>query len=225
MSGFLEAAAAAPIIHPTDLVGTRPLVILAPHPDDETLGCGALLFDCAAAGVPCTVICVTDGSRSHPNSRAYPAMALADLRRGEFEAAVSMLAPYARTHWLGLPDCGIPPDAGIVDLLPPNALLLATWEGDPHIDHEMTARLAARAAAKRPDIALMLYPVWGRFTDRCVPVFHLHASPAARHAKRAALACHRSQMTSLIQDDPEGFVMEDWRQQHFLETEEIVIAP
>ena len=44
-------------------------------------------------------------------------------------------------------------------------------------------------------------------------------------AHLAALACHRSQMTPLIDDDPEGFVMEPWRQEHFLTHPEIVIAP
>jgi hypothetical protein len=51
------------------------------------------------------------------------------------------------------------------------------------------------------------------------------ASPAAREAKRRALACHRSQMTRLIDDDPEGFVMSDQQQAHFLQTPEIVLAP
>lgn len=32
-------------------------------------------------------------------------------------------------------------------------------------------------------------------------------------------------MTPLIDDDPEGFVMEPWRQEHFLTHPEIVIAP
>lgn len=225
MSGFLDAITDAPMIKVADLLGSRPLVVLAPHPDDETLGCGALIFDAAASGTPCTVICVTDGSRSHPNSAKYPAHRLASLRRGEFEAAVAHLAPTARTHWMGHPDCAIPADAQIADLVPPNAVLLATWGGDPHVDHETTARLAQDAAAVRPDILLRFYPVWGRFTDRRAAIHRLQASPAACAAKRTALACHRSQMTAMIDDDRTGFVMEDWRQRHFLETEEIILAP
>jgi Uncharacterized proteins, LmbE homologs len=58
MSGFLDNL--GPPIGVADLLGGRPLAVLAPHPDDETLGCGALLFDAAAHGARCTVICVTD---------------------------------------------------------------------------------------------------------------------------------------------------------------------
>lgn len=225
MSGFLDSIAIAPMMTAADLIGPRPLVVLAPHPDDETLGCGALIYDAAKSGTPCTVICVTDGSRSHPNSAKYPTERLASLRRREFNAAVMHLAPAARTHWLGHPDCGIPLDADIAALLPQNALLLATWAGDPHVDHERTAQLAQSAAAIRPDISLRFYPIWGRFTDQSCQAHRLHASPAARKAKRAALAYHRSQMTEMIDDDPTGFVMEAWQQRYFLEAEEIILAP
>lgn len=40
-----------------------PLVLVAPHPDDEVLGLGATL---AARAPGDTVICVSDGSASHP---------------------------------------------------------------------------------------------------------------------------------------------------------------
>ena len=68
MSGFLDALTHAPQITVGELLGERPLVVLAPHPDDETLGCGALIFDAASRGADCHIICVTDGSRSHPRA-------------------------------------------------------------------------------------------------------------------------------------------------------------
>ncbi|MGN7871499.1 PIG-L deacetylase family protein [Paracoccus sp. 22332] len=219
MSGFLDNL--GPPIGVADLLGGRPLAVLAPHPDDETLGCGALLFDAAAHGARCTVICVTDGSRSHPKSRGWPPRRLAEQRRAELEAAAAILG--ATTHWLGHGDCRVRTDADISDLIPQGALLLATWEGDPHVDHQSVARMA-RTLARR-DVALAYYPIWGRFTDRTAPTRTIAASAAALTAKRRALACHRSQMTPLIDDDPEGFVMEPWRQEHFLTHPEIVIAP
>ncbi|HTI01677.1 MAG TPA: PIG-L family deacetylase, partial [Acidisoma sp.] len=45
------------------LQGRLPL-ILAPHPDDETLGCGGLIAQCCAAGMPPHVAIMTDGSHS-----------------------------------------------------------------------------------------------------------------------------------------------------------------
>lgn len=229
MSGFLDAALDAPEIGVGDLLAARPLVILAPHPDDETLGCGALLFDAAARGNPCTVVCVTDGRRSHPGSRAWPPARLAALRQAELAQAVQVLAPGARTHWLGHPDCEAPSDtaaaAALSALIPQGAVLLATWEGDPHVDHQRTARLARHVAQARPDVTLWFYPIWGRFSDRPAPLRRIRATSAARAAKARALACHRSQMTPLIEDDPGGFVMEDWRQRHFLTQPEMIIAP
>ena len=79
MSGFLDALAGAPGISVDDLLGGRALVVLSPHPDDETLGCGALLHDASSQGVSCHVVCVTDGSRSHPNSIQWPAPRLARI--------------------------------------------------------------------------------------------------------------------------------------------------
>ncbi len=219
MSLFLENL--GPPMTVDQLLGGRPLVVLAPHPDDETLGCGALLFDAARQGVACSVICVTDGSRSHPRSRGWPAERLAALRRSELEDAVAILG--ATLHWLGQPDCQARADTDIAHLIPPDAFLLATWQDDPHVDHGAVATLARRMA--RADVALGFYPIWGRFTDRTARARTILASPEARQAKRRALSCHRSQMTRLIDDDPEGFVMETWRQEHFLEHPEIVIAP
>ena len=228
MSAFLASLAQAPCLAPAGLLGGRALTVLAPHPDDETLGCGALLFDAAASGLPCTVICVTDGSRSHPNSRQWPAPRLAEERRREFVAAVRILAPAADLHWLGHPDCAAPDSAvdapAVAERIPAGSTVLATWQGDPHIDHERVARLARHIGALRPDLTFLFYPVWGRFTDRIAPAQRLIATPAALAAKRRALAAYRTQMTGLIDDDPAGFVMEEWRQQHFLTHPEVVIA-
>lgn len=229
MSRFLAHLDTAPRITADRLLGDRPLVILAPHPDDETLGCGALLSDAAAQGTRCHVICVTDGAGSHPGSATWPAARLAQARQAELRAACAVLAPEAQVTWLGYPDCGAPDDAGAAQrlsgLIAPDALVLASWGRDPHIDHQRVARLAARIAAQRPDIALAFYPIWGRFTRLIAPARLITASAAAQAAKRRALACHLTQMTPLIDDDPAGFVMTGAHQTHFLTHPEIVIAP
>jgi LmbE family N-acetylglucosaminyl deacetylase len=210
------------------------LRFIAPHPDDETLGCSALLHEAAQLGIACNVICVTDGSRSHPNSSAWDRCRLARVRRAEIECAVAVLAPHGKVDHLGYRDCETPAGAaeaehcvGRIDMLTPHAaLVLAPWDGDPHIDHERTALLARRLVLHRPDLALLFYPVWGRFADT-VPggeVKLLAASPASRAVKRDALACHRTQMTRLIDDDPAGFVMSGAHQAHFLEHPEIFLA-
>ena len=229
VSGFLDHVAAAPRISAGALLMGRPLVILAPHPDDEVLGCGALLFDAAEQGTPCQVVCVTDGARSHPGSRLWPAAVLAATREAELRAACTILAPSVRVTCLRYPDCDAPDDEQAADrvsaLIAPDALVLSTWEHDPHVDHLQAARLANRIAARRSDLALAFYPVWGRFIDQTANALLIDASAAAIAAKRLALACHKTQMTGLITDDPTGFVMTDAHQAHFLTHPEIIIAP
>ena len=61
------------------LTGGAPALVLAPHPDDESLGCGALLA-ASFAGPGAHVICLTDGGASHLGSPTWPREALSALR-------------------------------------------------------------------------------------------------------------------------------------------------
>lgn len=207
--------------------GRKSLVVLSPHPDDEVLGCGALLAQAAAQGLDCGVICVTDGRRSHPRSQLYPAARLVALRAAELCAALACLGP-VRLDMLNYPDCGAPSCepavAQVAALVPKQALLLATWAGDPHVDHQSCAALASAVATCRPDIRLLAYPIWGRLSPALpFPTTGLRLREG-HPAKREALACYASQMTNLIPDDPSGFVMAPELQQLFLTQPEVFLA-
>jgi LmbE family N-acetylglucosaminyl deacetylase len=232
----LRLAQDAPSAALTDLTGPGAVLVLSPHPDDETLGCGAAIAAACAAGVRVIVAVLTDGAGSHPRSRAYPRIRLAALRREEVAEAVSQLTQgHGRVVHLNHPDQG-PLSVGqrrayadkLVRLVDDEAVsaLWTTWEGDPHVDHRRAARLAIDVVTERPRLRLWRFPGWGRFTQR-----GLRRGEAIRRfevgefgrCKRAALAAHRSQMTRLIHDDPDGFVMDASTQQHFLESPEIFI--
>ena len=75
----------------TEVIGDGTALILAPHPDDESLGCGGLIASCCAAGRPPLVALLTDGSGSHPHSMRYPPERLASVREAEARHAVSIL--------------------------------------------------------------------------------------------------------------------------------------
>lgn len=221
------------------LDGVETLCIVAPHPDDETLGCGLLLIAAGERGLPVTVVCMTDGSRSHPASKDWPPDRLAAERRLELTRAARSLASAAKVVWLGYPDTGLPDDGPAFDAacgrlarhLPqgPAALVLSTWRHDPHSDHVSTARLVDGARGAVHPARLLHYPIWGRFRESApasgFAEAHLIAGDiAARARKRRALACHQTQMTTLIADDPTGFVMPEWMQDHFVDHPEIYLA-
>jgi LmbE family N-acetylglucosaminyl deacetylase len=218
----LAAMRALPVL-PLD-AGFDPscLLILAPHPDDESLGCGGLIAECCARGAPPWLLFVTDGTGSHPGSRLYPPARLRTLREAEARRAAALLGLDAtRIGFLRLPDTAAPQHgaafdsavAGIVMVASREhaTAILAPWRHDPHGDHLATHHMAAAVAATLglPHIA---YPVWGWTLPPDAPLdgpvagFRLDI---ARHlpAKRRAIAAHASQHGRVIPDDPAGFTL------------------
>src|SRR5258707_15716528 len=66
-------------------------LVLAPHPDDESLGCGGAIALLRQRGIRVTIAVITDGQASHPNSRLLPSSVLIQLRRQEALEAASAL--------------------------------------------------------------------------------------------------------------------------------------
>ncbi len=208
-----------------DQTGNAPILILAPHPDDETLGCGGLIAQACAARQPVHVLVLTDGSRSHPNSAAYPAASLRRLREAESRAAARALGlAEENVAFLGLPDTSAPHRGEAADraasLIVAHArdrgatCLFTSWRHDPHCDHLAASELGRRAAAQL-GARLWEYPVWGWTLPprRLLPAeeiagFRLDISGQLA-AKRRAIACHRSQLGQVITDDPTGFTLPD----------------
>lgn len=193
------------------------LLVIAPHPDDETLGCGMALAAAVAEGREVAILLLTDGEGSHPNSRKFDRESRIALRRAEFDAALSCLAPERSVSLMRakLPD-GRSKDrdaARVIDQLLGNRCVAhadtiwSTWAHDPHCDHR-TAAILARMLADRTGAHLWSFPVWGRFGERRVPDdLRIFSDSRHRDAKRRAMRAYASQMTGLIYDDPDGFVM------------------
>jgi LmbE family N-acetylglucosaminyl deacetylase len=124
------------------------LLVVAAHPDDESLGAGGLIATAAANGAEILVLVVSDGEASHPHSRTHSPAELATIRRGEIGAAMRELAPGATTQFLGIPDGAIAAHsqrlrAAIEDRLDGCTHLASPWTGDRHPDHEACADVAA----------------------------------------------------------------------------------
>lgn len=204
-------------------IGTTGITIIAPHPDDESLGCGGLISAARERDVPVTIVILSDGTGSHPASSSYPPARLRALREAEALAAARLLGVAADdVHFLRLPDRFVPSDGaaadpvidGLANLIRSSAsdVVAVTWEEDPHCDHKAAAALA-RSACRGTSARLFAYPIWGLTLP---PDAAIKALPCngfrldirnERAAKRAAVAAHRSQTTDLITDDPSGFTL------------------
>ena len=238
-----------------DLVAsTGGVLAIAPHPDDETLGCGLALRSALAAGRDVAVLLLTGGGASHPGSARYPCENLKALRRAEFVRALDALShgmpdgSGRLVHaMLDLPDGSVPHDGDHDDLRAPladarvAALELArsvnagtvwvTWSGDPHSDHVAAALLAdgiLRRWGGGEQPLRLDYAVWGRFgaAGREVSPARVLAFRSDPHlpAKRAAMRAYASQLTPMIDDDPDGFVMPPALVEHFAAAPEIFLV-
>ena len=212
-----------PRVSAQSLTGGAPIVVLAPHPDDESLGCGALLahaFDTHGAHV----ICMTDGGGSHPGSTDWPADRLAAMRWQELSHAIVRLGgmPTDMT-WLGHPDGWLglqDADRIVADIVAVcrergARHLFAPAPEDHHEDHRTTARIAQRVALAMPGITVFSYPVWSRWDDPELLDHVVERHPVAldtaswRARKTLAIAAHRTQRGLVVDDDPAGFRLQE----------------
>ena len=210
-----------PLVDPGALVDARGLLVIAPHPDDESLGCGGLIAACRDRGLEVRVILWTDGTASHQRSRTYPAGRLASLRREEAHAAGAALGlGLDQMTEFGLRDGRAPLGGGrlrqaadrIANELRVHDIgtVCTTWLHDPHPDH-LSAYRAACLAARETGARVLCYPVWSWtlpeqawLPDEPLSGARIDITPFLAR-KRRAIACHRSQIENLIKDDPAGF--------------------
>lgn len=219
-----DRVAASPVADVGVLVGDGALMVIAPHPDDETIACSALLLDAARRKRPVVIVAVTDGEGSHRESTAVPPRRLAEIRVGEQRAAVETLG-CGHAEWLrlGLPDGASrwhPGRLAAVDPLVERCRQLgvtaiaAPHPDDPHPDHHAAAELALDLQARLPQLRILFYEVWACRLDREAPFRQDDLTPfrvsTDREAKRQALACHASQLGHVVPDDPTGFTLPDW---------------
>jgi LmbE family N-acetylglucosaminyl deacetylase len=218
---LLAAAYSFPFRPLGEMLEDRPFIVIAPHPDDESLACGGLIADACEQGLRTKVVMVSDGVGSHPNSKAYPPERLRFLREEEAKQAGAELGLKPEDMlFLGLPDRFVPSVgeeaeraiSAIADCARKIGAgsLFVSWRHDPHCDHEASYRIARAVQRSSGELRLFEYVVWGHTLPPLTEVdpiggFRIQVDQKALEKKRRAIAAHRSQTTNLINDDPDGF--------------------
>ncbi|MCP4699132.1 MAG: glycosyltransferase [Gammaproteobacteria bacterium] len=214
----------------------KSILVFAPHPDDEILGCGGYLALANAAGHRVHVAVVTDGAKGAP--RGYDAQS----RRQECLAGLKILGISAVTFW-DYPDGQVPLSGPareqcrrmVLDTRPVEILLPAPTEY--HLDHRRVTRLVLDALQGRWQGKLLFYET----VQSAVPINHVQDISKVFAAKLQALEAHVSQLkqfdylgycenlarlrgVSLGKEFGEGFWAFPWdgTPQNFFETQPLI---
>ena len=202
----------------SNLVTTGHLLVLAPHPDDETLSSGATVQRTLSGGGKVTIVLATDGRYGDPEAVAPEPMAT--IRRDELEHAIAVLglAPSSLVM-LGFEDATLSRNEdrlaealhAVIVMAQPE-VLIAPCPWDLHPDHAALGRVTRRILAGRP-VQHLEYLVWCwdqpsrlvGYLARRTRVTRGHWTFPARPVlvdgtdyvdkKAEALACHSSQFS------------------------------
>jgi LmbE family N-acetylglucosaminyl deacetylase len=220
------------IAHGVDVTAeqaTRSCIVCAPHPDDESLGCGGLIARKRDAGTAVRVLVASNGARF-----STPAVDLATIRAHEVTEACRILGVHeSDLVQLGLPDGDLArfEDALVdriadeIDQRRPDDVLV-TSPRDWHPDHQALGRAVRRAVARTQwTVRLLEYPIywwvegpwrrrearsrWSYGAGYAADTVSAVLRPATVHfvatgpylaTKRRAIAAHRSQLEALDAD-------------------------
>ncbi len=178
-------------------------LVLAPHPDDEVLGCGGAMARIAASGGTVEVAVVTRGREPRFSVEQ------ADEVRAEAEEAHALLG-VAHTHFLDLPAAELDRIAradlnmavgDVVERVKPDTLFVP-FVGDLHFDHGLVfeaALVAARPRGTSYPIRVLAYETLSETNwsaPNLSPAFHPNVFIDISdyiETKLRAFACFRSQ--------------------------------
>lgn len=179
------------------------ILVIAPHPDDEAIGCGGTLRQHVVAGDDVRTVFLTSGEQGgHGLSPEETAL----RREAEARRAAGILGIEDLQFWR-IPDGRVRASNGLVERL---QTLLRQWKpdtvyvthsGEMHTDHRAAARLTRRAVRglnptrHRPTV--LMYEVWTPLPgmDEIVDI------TAHVALKRRAIRAHRTQCAVMRLDE------------------------
>lgn len=141
------------------------LLIIAPHPDDEVIGCGGMIARLVAEGRAPHVIIMTGGEGSHHGCCNVLKSDIIKARRGLTRNALEILGvPEKNIHELDFPDGGISEGCDqmvilseLIERLNPDTVFVPHW-GEGWSDHVKTAEIVEKLVPEAT--AVWEYCVW-----------------------------------------------------------------
>lgn len=182
------------------------LVVVAAHPDDETIGAGRLIAQWVRECGPVLALTLTAGEACFDDVGVREP-GLAERRIAEWRKAVRSLGATAGAHSL-CPDGAVAEHLdraveAIAAHLGPGDVVLAPWRHDPHPDHEAAGAAAALAAGQQ-GARLLEYPIWMPYWMQPEDVAAtgtrwsaVETDPEANRARSRALTAYASQRAPL----------------------------
>lgn len=140
------------------------ILVLSPHFDDETIGCGGTLLRHSLRGDPTSVLFFTDGREGDP--RESDRELVSAIRRREAVEAASILG-VGRLEFLDQPETRLRPEEnlekrvdGIMDDIDPGVVYLPSFL-ENHVDHIELNRIFHRILKRRKRrLEIRLFGVW-----------------------------------------------------------------
>ena len=138
------------------------VVAVAPHCDDEALGCGGILYKHSQKGCRVTSVFMTDGSQCETNLNRDE---IINVRKKEAHKAAKILGT-DRCIFMDFPDRELRHNAhsvgkieSLLKKLNPNIIYIPFYL-DNHPDHKATASICIEALRRQPVKNTFFYEVW-----------------------------------------------------------------
>ena len=196
----------------------KSLVVFAPHPDDETLGCGAIISRKIGEGYDVFVAVMTDGRHSHNHVLGItdpPPVTIKMTRRGEFHQAMEILGvKKSNTQMLDFEDGelgehfeeALERSSSILSRVRPVEVYV-TYRADKKRDHENAFKIVNQSLTQLGIAATIYeYPIWSRkkapaeYSKQGTFILEVANQLAV---KRAAIGKYRSQTSRFFERQKE----------------------
>jgi LmbE family N-acetylglucosaminyl deacetylase len=182
-----------------DLPPAKRALVLAPHADDEVIGCGGTLVKLAARGVPTRIAYLTDGRAVSADTQQDEAMAATRAAEARSVSARLGLSEPILVGWNERTFSAPANEAALVERLAgvlasvePDAVYVPFFQ-DAHGDHRYANHLLARAlVASGREPTIYAYEVWS-----LVPPGLVVDISAELEEKQRLIDCYPSQLAYL----------------------------